>query len=442
MPCSTPYILICNKRSPEHITRDNEGLGTSRITRRLYDGGTHRNRRGKMVFERVKKLVGGGSEDEGNSGGDNVVMPTNSGVLKKTAKEVDLPRDEIREAVERFQEAGAMAYPVIDEKAVRDDDEKSSKPGEDDGPSFFYVIYEDDEVLVVGGAKSLIRTFADRLNLTKTEARAVTTAHRLAGNRNGFSEHIVMDDIFMVPKKGGSDVPELEGMTERTGSGEEKVDGIQEVEENGFAIDANEVFEDPPSLEEQKHFGVAYGCEDGTITLTLDPNATGDEPHHAVIQPEGEILIPREIAVGLEIQHRDIDWERDDGIVVGRMENGRMEKEVVDTVKTKLAMDNIEEEVQAHLPGSHTGTLGVSEDDEVALHLEPEGDEFAMVLSSDAEDSPVDRTVTIKNIGTGTEMLCFAVPDEVADVLGVNDDEERQVEWGLRGDELVGTVVS
>ena len=393
-----------------------------------------------MVFDRVKKLVGGGSDDEGNSGGDNVVMPDDPGVIKKTAKEVDLSKDDVKEVVERVQEVGAMAYPVIEGRAVREDENRSSKPNDEDGPSFFYVIYEDDEVLVVGGAKSLIRTFAGRLNMSKTEREAVTAANRIAANMNDLSEHVVMDDIFMVPKQGGSDAPDI-GLTEKKGmESDEKADGIQEVEENGFGIQVSEVFDESFDIEEKKHFGVTYGNEEGTITITLNPEATGEESYHAVIQPEGEILIPQELAIGLEVEHRDVDWEKDEGKIIGRIENGRMEDDVVDVVRTKLAKDNIEEEVQAHLPGSHTSTLGINEDEEVALHLEPQDDDFAMVLSSGTNGET--RSVRIKNIGTGTEILCFAVPEEVADVLGVNDDDERQLEWGLRGDELVGTVVS
>ena len=393
-----------------------------------------------MVFDRVKKLVGGGSDDEGNSGGDNVVMPDDPGVVKKTAKEVDLSKDEVKEVVERVQEVGAMAYPVIEERAVREDEDRSSKPNGEDGPSFFYVIYEDDEVLVVGGAKSLIRTFAGRLNMSKTEREAVTTANRLAANKNDLSEHVVMDDIFMVPKEGGSDAPNI-GLTEKKEMGsDEKADGIQEVEENGFGIQVSEVFDEAFDIEEKKHFGVTYGHEEGMITITLNPEATGEESYHAVIQPEGEIFIPQKLAVGLEVEHRDVDWEKEEGKIIGRIENGRMEDDVVDVVRTKLAKDNIEEEVQAHLPGSHTSTLGINEDEEVALRLEPQDDDFAMVLSSDTNGET--RSVRIKNIGTGTEILCFAVPEEVADVLEVNDDRERQLEWGLRGDELVGTVVS
>ena len=394
-----------------------------------------------MVFDRVKKLVGGSSDEEGNSGSDNVVMPDDSGVIKKTAKEVDLSKGDIRDVVERFQEVGAMAYPVIDDRAVREGDNRSSKPNDEEGPSFFYVIYEDDEVLVIGGAKSLMRTFAERLNMSRTETEAVITANRLAANRNGLSEHVVMDDIFMVPKEGGSEAPELEGLTEtEEKEADGKADKIQEIEENGFAIQASKVFGDSPDLEEKQHFGVNYTSKGNTITLTLNPDATGDESHHAVIQPEGEILIPRELAVGLEVEHREVDWERDEGKIIGRMENGRMDEEVVDVVRTKLAKDNIEEEIQAHLPSSHTNTLGINEEEKVSLRLEPEDDDFAMVLSSDTDDGTT-RTVRIKNIGTGTEILCFAVPEEVADVVGVNDGEERQLEWGLRGDELVGTVV-
>jgi hypothetical protein len=395
-----------------------------------------------MVFDRVRRLVGGGSNEESNSGSDNVVMPDNAGVIRKTVKKVDLSKGDIREVVERFQEVGAMAYPVINDRAVREDGKNPNKPGQDDGPSFFYVIYEDDEVLVVGGAKSLIRTFAERLNMSKTETKAVIVANRLAADRNGLSEHVVMDDVFMVPKEGGSGAPEIEGLTEeKKKESDEKADRIREIEENGFAIQTSEVFEDSPDLEEKQHFGMNYTSKGNTIEVTLDPDPMGNESHHAVIHPKGKILIPQELAIGLEVEQREVDWRRDEGKIIGRMENGRRDEDVVDVVRTKLAKDNIEEEVQAHLPSSHTSTLGINEDEEVVLRLEPEDDDFAMILSPDT-DGETTRNVRIKDIGTGTEILCFAVPEEVADVLGVNDDKERQLEWGLRGEELVGTVVS
>jgi len=404
----------------------------------------------RMVFERVRNLVGRGSDKEGNSGGgEGVVMPTNSRIIKKTAKEVDLSRGDVKEVVERFQEVGAMAYPVIDERAVRGDDDKSGKPNDDEGPSFLYVIYEDDDVLVIGGAKNIILTFADRLNLTNTETRAVTTANRLAGNRNGFSEHVVMDDIFIVPKEGNSGVRKeaLGGLAEKKVDGGdesgEKADKMREVEENGFTLKVSELFEEKPDLDDKMHFSVTYGCDEGEITLTLDPKASSDEPYHAVIHPDGEMFIPSEIAVGLGVRHREVEWENEDGKVVGRMKNGRADEEVEteDMVRTTLAKDNVDDEVQAHLSGSHTSTLGISEGDEVALYVEPNKDDFSIVLSPDVSEAPAERTVEMKNIGTGTEMLCIALPDEIAEILNVNDNEERQIEWGVRGDKLVGNVV-
>ncbi len=398
-----------------------------------------------MVFDRVKKLVGGGSDKEGSTGGgEGVVMPTNSKVVKKTAKEVDLSRGDVKDAVEKFQEVGAMAYPAIDQRAVRGEGDKSSKPDDDGGPSFLYVIHEDDEVLVIGGAKNIIHTFADRLNMSNTETRAVTVANRIAGDKNGFSEHIVMDDIFIVPKKGGSErgAEALGGIAGRDEDVRGDEEALREVEENGFALQVSEVFDEPLDLDEKKPMGVSYGCEDGIITLTLTPNPNeSDGDYRAVVNTEGGVLIPREIAIGLGIEHREVEWERDDERVIGRMEDGSIDEDIEDRVKTALSKDNIEEEIQVHLPGSHATTLGMGEDDEVALYLEPNEDDFSIVLTSDMSDAPTDRTVEIKNIGTGTEMLCFALPEEIADVLDVDDDEERQIEWGLRGEELVGAVV-
>jgi len=396
-----------------------------------------------MVLDRIRKLVGmGADEEDTDSGGDGAIMPTNSRVIKKTAKKVDLSTGEVKEAVENFQELGAMAYPAIDERAVGKDEKAESKMGEE-GPSFLYVIHEDEDVLVVGGAKSTILTFAGRLNLTNKETEAVTVAHRLAAGMNGLSEHTVMDDIFMVPKGGKKKGATSFGGAEDTGrdDAEEEDEAARELEESGFTISASEVFDTPPEVEEKEYFGLDCGCKDGAVEVTLEPGNGEREQHRAVVQPNGDLVIPREIAVGLGVEHRDIEWEDENGKVVGRMRNGSVEKEVEKVVRTSLSMDSIEEEVQAYLPDSHVSRIGVGEGDRAAIRLEPDGEEFAMVLTTDASDAPSETSVEIKNIGTGTDMLCFAVPDEIARLLGVDDDEERQVEWGLRGDEMVGSVV-
>lgn len=397
------------------------------------------------MFDRVKKLVGLGSEEEDeDSGSTGVVMPTDSAVIKKTAKKVDLSRGDVKEAVENFQEMGAMAYPAIDERAVGREEKGSGKMGEE-GPSFLYAIYEDDDVLVVGGAKSTIVTFASRLHLSNTETEAVTTAHRIAADMNGFSEHTVMDDIFLVPKKKKKTKSKSNSFGGIMGGKEDDEDSeeekhVRELEESGFKLDASEVFDSPPEVEDQKLFGLTYRCEDGTMEVTLKPK-DNEEEYHAVVKPNGDLLIPREIAVGLGVGRREVDWHDEDGKVIGRMKNGTSDKEVENFVRTSLSRDNIEGEIQAYLPDSHAAQVGVGEGDEAAVHLEPSDDGFAIVLTTDVSKGQPENSVEIRDIGTGTDMLCFAVPEEMAVILGVEDDEERQVEWGLRGNEMVGSVV-
>jgi len=131
----------------------------------------------------------------------------------------------------------------------------------------------------------------------------------------------------------------------------------------------------------------------------------------------------------------------EDGKIVGRMEDESMEQEVVDTVRTSLVEDNVNNMVRAHLSGSHTRSLNLEEGDEVAVYLEPNNDDFALVATPLIFDAPTEEVVEVENIGTGTEMLCFAVPDEMADVLEIDDGKDRQVEWGIRGEELVGDIV-
>jgi hypothetical protein len=397
----------------------------------------------KMVLDRVKEKLTGGGADERNT---DVVMPADSAVVKKTAKDVDLSREEVEEAVKRFQEVGAMAFPVIDKKAVRGEDGTSVK--DDESPSFLYAVHEDEEVLVVGGAKNILLSLADRLEMSNAERRAVTLAQRVAADANGFSEHMVMDDVFMVPKEKRfvSRFDGLEDVGAEEGDGaadalRDKMDGVREVEENGFVLETPDRFGSALNLNEKKYFGVTYGADRDSLRLELDPSAGGEGVRHGVIQPDGNIHIPREIAVGLGVEHRDVDWRMEDGKVVGAMQDGRMGEEVEDTVRTSLVEDNVNEKVRAHLAGSHTRALNIEEGDEMAVYLEPDGDDFAVVATPHIFEAPTDSVVEIENIGKGTEMICFSLPEGIADVLEVDDGKDRQVEWGIRGDELVGSVV-
>lgn len=396
-----------------------------------------------MVFDRVKEKISGGGEDDTESG---VVMPADSKIVKKTSKEVDLPRDETEEAVKKFQEVGAMAYPVIDKKAVRGDD-KSSKAKEEGSPSFLYAVHENEEVLVVGGAKNILLTLADRLDMSNTETRAVTLAQRLAAERNGFSEHMVMDDVFMVPKEKrfASRFDGLDDIAGGDGNGaadkiRDKMDGVREVEENGFVLETPDRFEEALNLRDKKYFGVSYASNGRVMKIALDPKGR-EHSFHSVIQPNGNIHIPHEIAVGLGVEYREISWSMEDGKIVGRMEDEPMEGELIDTVRTSLVEDNVNDMMRAHLSGGHTRTLNLEEGDEIAVYLEPDGDDFALVATPLIYDAPTDAIVEVENIGTGTEMLCFAVPDEMAKVLEIDDGKDRQIEWGIRGEDLVGGIV-
>ena len=397
----------------------------------------------KMVFDRVKEKLTGTDSGERDT---DVVMPADPTVVKKTAKEVDLSRDEVEDAVKRFQEVGAMAFPVIDDKAVRGEEGANVK--EEGSPSFLYAVYEDEEVLVVGGAKNILLSLADRLEMSNGETRAVTRAQRIAADANGFSEHMVMDDVFMVPKEKRF-VSRFDGLEDVGAEGEngaadtlrDKMEGVREVEESGFVLETPDRFGEALNLEEKKYFGVSYGTDRGALRLELDPSAGGDDVRHGVIQANGNIHIPREIAVGLGVEHREVDWGMEDGKVVGVMEDGTVGEDVVDTVRTSLVEDNVNEQVRAHLSGSHTRDLNIEEGDELAVYLEPDGEDFGIVATPHVFDAPTDAVVEVENIGKGTEMICFALPEEVADVLGVDDGKDRQVEWGIRGDELVGSVV-
>jgi len=411
----------------------------------IYVVGALRQGSDKMVFDRVKRRLTGEDEEKVET---SVTMPADPKVIKETAEDTDLSRDEVEDAVKRFQEVGAMALPVIDKKAVRGEDGTSVK--DDETPSFLYAVHENEEVLVVGGAKNVLLSLADRLEMSNAETRAVTLAQRVAADANGFSEHMVMDDVFMVPKEKRF-VSRFDGLEDVDGEGgdgggaaealRDKMDGVREVEKNGFVLETPDRFGNALNLDEKKYFGVTYGSGRGTLTLELDPAASGDDVRHGVIKPNGNIHIPREIAVGLGVEHRGVEWKMKNGKVVGEMEGESTDHEPEDTVRTSLVEDNVNEEVRAHLSSNHTKMLNIEEGDELAVYLEPNGGDFAVVATPHILDAPTDAIIEVENIGKGTEMICFSLPEEVADVLGVDDGRDRQVEWGIRGDELVGSVV-
>ena len=391
-----------------------------------------------MVFDKLREKISG-EDDEVST---DICMPADPDIVERTAEHVEIEREVVEETVKRFQEVAAMIFPMLDDKTVRADDATSAKDSET--PSFLYAVYEDDDVLVVGGAKNILLNLADRLELSNSETRAVTLAHKFAGDANGVAEHMVMDDIFVVPKEQRfASRLDSDGRKEDAKNKlREKMDEIEKVEEDGFVLQTSERFGDTLNLESKKYFGVNFDYDRNHIRLALDPKSTGSDKH-AVIMPNGNVCIPREIGIGFDLKERHTEWKMEDGKVVGKIESKEPfdEDGLLDIVRTSIVEDNVRGEIQAHLPGSHTRELGLEDEDEVAFYLEPAGERLALVLTEFIYEAPTDTVVDVQNIGTGTEMLCFTVPDEHADLLGIDDGRERQVEWGLRDGELVGRIV-
>jgi len=399
-----------------------------------------------MVFDKVKDKFSNNSQKEKGSKG--VIMPADPEVVEETADELGMSPEVIEDNIKRFQEISAKAFPMIDEKTVRGDEGSSAK--EESTPSFLYSVYEDDDVLVIGGAKNIILNLADRLDLDNTETRAVTAAHSLAADLNGFSEHMVMDEVYMVPKEqrfASRLDKEEKGEKKAASNGgaqalQEKMEGIKQVEETGFVLETPERLEETLNLEDKKYFGLSVNYDRKRVRLALDPRSSDEDSRHSLVRPDGNILIPREIGVAFGLEHRDVNWGIDDGKIVGKIgcEDFR-EEDLVDEVKTSVVEDNIKGELQAHLSSNHTRTLSFEVGNKVALYLQPAGDELAIVATKMTHEAPTEFTVEVGDLGKATNMVFIEIPDEFADVLGIDDGLEHQFEWGIRGPELVGRVI-
>ncbi|MDY6779642.1 MAG: hypothetical protein SV760_03670 [Halobacteria archaeon] len=396
-----------------------------------------------MVFENVRdRLSEIGSEDDEET--VDVVMPSDSKVIKRVSNEVDLDSEEVEDAVKKFQEVGNMIYPTVEEKAVGEG-ESSGGEKEEGSPEFLYEIDENQATLVVGGAKNIVHNLAERIGLSQVEVKAVRMAQRVAADANGYAEHVVMDDIFMLPKEqrfpsrfdSMADV-ESDGRTQE--EMEERMRRIRETDEEGYEMGTPKLLSERLDLEERKYFNVRVETLDGGIALVLDPQM-GRGEYDAIIYPDASIKFSRSLGEALDLRNRETQWGVDDGEFVVVVENdlhvGRTDigQEVKTSVmENETVVDGETKEVlRAHLSGGHVRTAGVEEGDRAVVRLQSVDDEIWMVFKArwnvkgDVGDESI---VEVENMGEGTEMMCFTVPEGMVDVLGLEEASRIQMEWG------------
>lgn len=390
-----------------------------------------------MVFDRVRDAL---SEDEEGSSG--VTMPSDASVLRSVSSEVDLSHEETREVVEKFQETSQMVQPMVAESAVEDRGAQHRK--EDESPSFIYTVFEDEDVLAVGGAKNIMMGLTDRLDLDSVERKAVVLAHRRAAEQAGLSQHTVMDDVYMVPKKlrfEGSlnrDEIDIERMSQED-AGEalqRKMERVQEVDEDGFELAPPKELTEPIELDSRKLLGVEHGYEGDVLQLVLDPRRGGDTDWPGVMDVEGVVSVPDDLADVLDVEGRTETWGVDDGRLICVLESKiDADERSRDTLGTAITSDDIAGTHRAVLPSGRARDVGIHEGDDAGFYLEAIDGDMHVVVTPDSEEG---AAVTIENIGPGAEMLAIELPEAAVELLEV--DAEHPVEWMVRSGSLVGRV--
>lgn len=390
-----------------------------------------------MVFDRVRDAL---SEDE--QGPSGITMPSDGSVVGNVSSEVDLTREETREVLEKFQELSHMIHPMVADSAVEERGAQHRQEGE--SPSFIYTVFEDEDVLAVGGAKNIMMGLTDRLDLDSVEQKAVVLAHRLAAEEAGLSQHTVMDDVYMVPKRlrfdGRLDGDEIdvERMSQED-AGEalqRKMERVQEVDEDGFEVRPPETLTEAIELESRKLLGVEHGYEGDVLRLVLDPRRSGDADWPGVMDVEGAVHLPQGLAEVLDLEGRDKNWGVDGGRLVCVLESqidadGRSR----DTLGTAMTADEIAGTHRAVLPSSRSRDVGLHEGDDAGFYVEAIDDDIHVVLTPDSRRG---AAVTVENIGPGAEMLAVEIPEYAVELLDV--EAEHPVEWMVRDGSLVGRV--
>ncbi|MFP4632829.1 MAG: hypothetical protein ACLFMT_05275 [Halobacteriales archaeon] len=395
------------------------------------------------MFDKVKEKLSGDTTRETK---DGVVMPSDDDVIDYVAGRVELTREEVDETVKKFQEVSHMVRPMVDEQAVEEVDQAAQAKGEGT-PSFIYQIHEDDDVLAVGGAKSVMASLADRLDYDSVETKAVVLSHRVAAERAGLAEHMVMDDVYMLPKtkRFGSRLEngERERIEHGAGGGatqalKQKMEEIKKVEEDGYRTETSRHLKDSLSIDSKKYVGVDVEVDGDSINVYIDPRNTRDSDYPGIITPGGDALLPEQLAGAIDLDERDLSWRMEKARLVGeaaRIDDLSVEGD--EEVRTSVVEDNIDGAHRVMLPGRQVNEVGLHEGEAASVYLEPhDGELYVVVTPRHVEYTS--NAAEVDNIGTGTDMLCVTLPEGAGDVLGLTGD--RPVGWRVDGQRLVGEL--
>ncbi len=371
-------------------------------------------------------------------------MPSDHDVVRDVSKQVEMTKDETRKTVEKFQEVSKMIQPMVAESTVG---KRPSANRSDDGPpAFIYTVHENDDVLAVGGAKNIMMGVSERLDFDSVERKAVVLSHQEAAERAGLSEHTVMDDVYMVPKKLRfesqleDDEIEIERQSEE-GTGEalqRRMELMQEVDEDGYVLQPPDQLTDALDLESRKLLEVTHEHDGDLHKLLFDPRGGQDDGWPAVLAVDGSRSIHPELADVRDVEGRELRWGVDDGKMVSvleskldSVEHGR------DSLSTAITVDDIAGRHRAVVPSGRARDVGVGEGEMATFYVEAIDDDLYIVVAERATDYS-GAPVEIENIGPGTEMLTFELPEHAAEILEV--EAERSVEWRLHDRRLVGRV--
>ncbi len=378
-------------------------------------------------------------------------MPGDSKVVNKVSGEVDLSREETEEVVRRFQQFSYSMKDMIEEQAVEGASAAEQAKGEG-SPTFIYTVYENESVLAVGGAKTMMLGLAEQLDYDSVETKAVTRAHRLAAQNLGLAEHMVMDDVYMVPRdrRWGENVEEPQEVErvrqsrQRDGDDgaevERRREQVEDVQESGHRLQLPEGLAESLDVGSERVVGVEVTADGDAVALEFDPRRAKKTEWVAVLEPGGSIAVPAGIADAVVVEDQEISWRASDGALTAVRESlSELRPGGEEAVRTSLVEDNIEGSYRATLPSRHANQAGAYEDDTVSLYVDAhDGELYLVVAARHNEYTPL--AVDVENIGsTGTDMLSLTLPEPTPEMLGVEG--EQPVEWSLSGDRLVGDVV-
>ncbi len=378
-----------------------------------------------MVTNRLQGLLGRFKSDEEIEREET--FPSDDVVINYLAKNPEVDKNELKEITTKVQKIVSQLYPILEDEAIRPQDEMAKK--DSDPSDFLYIIDETDEMLIMGGAKGIFINLADRLDLSKRNTEAVIHAHKAAASFNGYAEHLVMDDVLLIPKDEDVDIERKS--TEAEQRKNEQLESFIETHRDGYDLpQADEIIEDLV-IDGIKYFGMDHKLYPDKIRFILSTNKTANN-HHGILNPDSGLRISREIGLTFDIEGRDLKWGVKDGDLVMETDS-LLESEPSSTVKTSLEED---EGINAVIPGMQLKKIGVEEGDSAWLFLDTIDGEPVLVITG--EDGDLGTEIEIESAGRGAEKLYAPIPEDFVNFLGL--DVDNQIEWGSSGDYLIGKI--